>query len=137
MRRILAVSLLSSFCLTAAAATGPSVDVSASTPRAISTGVTCPRLVVSRPITITSDELPKAFSNPARVVLKFDLDETGSPRNIRVAEALTQPVDARVNVGKAKGEERLEKMFERLLPGTVEIVGLFMVGWHFCSVAAG
>jgi TonB family protein len=96
MRRILAVSLLSSFCLTAAAATGPSVDVSASTPRAISTGVTCPRLVVSRPITITSDELPKAFSNPARVVLKFDLDETGSPRNIRVAEALTQPVDARV-----------------------------------------
>jgi TonB family protein len=96
MRRILAASLLSSICLSAAAATGPSVDVPASTPRAISTGVTSPRLVVFRPITITSEELPKAFSNPARVVLKFDLDETGSPRNIRVAEALTQPVDARV-----------------------------------------
>ena len=93
MRRILAVSLLSSLSLGAVAATGPSVEVSAS---AAPAGVTSPRLVFSRPITITSDELPKAFPNPARVVLKFDLDETGSPRNIHVAEALTQPVDARV-----------------------------------------
>jgi len=92
MRRILAVSLLSSLSLTAAAATGPSVEVSATTPA----GVTSPRLVFSRPITISSDELPKAFPNPARVVLKFDLDETGSPRNIRIAEAMTQPVAARV-----------------------------------------
>ncbi len=64
MRRILAASLLSSICLSAAAATGPSVDVPASTPRAISTGVTSPRLVVSVPITITSDELPKASLQP-------------------------------------------------------------------------
>ncbi len=93
MRRILAVSLLSSLCLSAAAATGPSVEVSASTAPA---GVTSPRLVVSRAITISSDELPKVYPNPARVVLKFDLDETGSPRKIRVAEPLTPAVDARV-----------------------------------------
>ena len=93
MRRTLLATLLSSLTLTAAAATGPSVDVSAST---APEGITSPRLVVSRPITISSEELPKTFPNPARVVLKFDLDQTGSPRNIRVAEALTQPVDARV-----------------------------------------
>ena len=92
MRRILAVSLLSSLSLSAAAAAGPSVVVSASAPE----GVTSPRLVVSRAITISSDELPKYFRNPVRVVLKFDLDETGSPRKIRVAEPLTPPVDARV-----------------------------------------
>ncbi len=93
MRRILAVSLLSSLCLSAAAATGPSVEVSASVAPA---GVTSPRLVVSRGITVSSDELPKYFRNPARVVLKFDLDETGSPQKIRVAEALNPSVDARV-----------------------------------------
>lgn len=93
MRRTLAVTLLSSLTLTAAAATGPSVEVSAST---APDGVTSPRLVVSRPITISSDELSNSFSKPARVVLKFELDETGSPRNIHVAQALTQPVDARV-----------------------------------------
>jgi outer membrane biosynthesis protein TonB len=94
MRRTLAITLLSSsLTLTAAAATGPSVDVSAST---APDGVTSPRLVFSKPITISSDELPKAYPNPARVVLKFDLDQTGSPRNLRVSEALTQPVDARV-----------------------------------------
>ncbi len=74
MRRILAVSLLSSLCLSAAAATGPSVEVSASVAPA---GVTSPRLVVSRGITVSSDE-------------------TGSPQKIRVAEALNPSVDARV-----------------------------------------
>ena len=93
MRRILAVSLLSSLSLGAAAARGPSVEVSASV---APSGVTSPRLVFSRPITISADEFPKGLPNPARVVLKFDLDETGSPRNIHVAEPFTQPVDARV-----------------------------------------
>jgi TonB family protein len=98
MRRILVATLLSSLTLTAAAATGkPANDAATSTTdRPISTGVTAPQLVYSTKISIAPSELPEAFSNPARVVLNFNLDKTGSPQNIQVKQPLTQPIDARV-----------------------------------------
>jgi TonB family protein len=98
MRRILVASLLSSLTLTAAAATGkPANDAAASTAeRPVSTGVTAPQLVYSTKISIAPSELPEAFSNPARVVLRFSLDKTGSPQDIQVKQPLTQPIDARV-----------------------------------------
>jgi hypothetical protein len=102
MRRILLTGLLSSLALTAAAATStPANDASASAPesvqvRPVSTGVTSPQLVYSTKIEIPADEISSAFPNPARVVLKMNLDATGSPTNIQVIQALTQDVDARV-----------------------------------------
>lgn len=98
MRRVLALSLLSSFALSAAAATGkPATDATTPTSvRPISTGVTSPRLVYSTKIKIAADELPAAFSNSSRVVLNFKLDQTGSPQNIRIVQPLTQAIDARV-----------------------------------------
>lgn len=102
MRRILVASLLSSLTLTAAAATGkPANDASAPTPapgevRPVSTGVTSPQLVYSTRIEIPAGELSNAFPNPARLVLKFNLDNTGSPQKIQVLEPITQDVDARV-----------------------------------------
>src|SRR5580658_6997151 len=98
MRRILLSSLLSSLALTAAAATSSSENVdSASDPeyvqvRPVSTGVTSPQLVYSTKIEIPADEISSAFPNPARVVLKMNLDATGSPTNIQVIQALTQDV---------------------------------------------
>ena len=101
MRRILVASLLSSIALTAAAATCKPVNDAASTPasvavRPVSTGVTTPQLVHSTRIEIPAEEISNAFPNPARVVLKLNLDETGTPNNIQVLQPITQQVDARV-----------------------------------------
>jgi hypothetical protein len=98
MRRILVATLLSSLSLTASAATGkPTNDAAASTTdRPVSTGVTAPQLVYSTKISIAPSELPEAFSNPARIVLKFSLDKTGSPQGIQVVQPLTQTIDSKV-----------------------------------------
>lgn len=95
MRRILLTTLLSSLTLTAAAATGkPANDASA--PTSVTTGVTNPHLVYAPHISIPADELPMAMVNPTTVVLQIKLDETGSPTQIQVLQAINQQVDARV-----------------------------------------
>ncbi len=98
MRRIIVASLLSSLVLPAAAATSKSAaDATSQTSvRSISTGVTTPQLVYSTRISIQASDMPDAFPNPARVILSFTLDKTGSPQNIQVVHPLTQPIDARV-----------------------------------------
>jgi hypothetical protein len=98
MRRALIVSLLSSFALTAAAATGKPVnDASASAQvRPVSTGVTAPQLVYSTRIDIPANEVPDAFPSPARVVLKVNLDQTGSPKEVHIVQPLTQSIDQRI-----------------------------------------
>src|SRR5579871_1795501 len=102
MRSILVTGLLSSLAFTAAAATvKPANDASATTPaspsaRPVSTGVTNPQLVYSQKIEIPADEVSAAFPNPARVVLRLNLDQTGSPKAIHVVQSLSQNVDARV-----------------------------------------
>ena len=97
MRRVLAVSLLSSFLLTAAAVNDASAQTSQSIQaRPVSTGVTNPQLVYSTSIDIPAEEIPDAFPNPARVVLRISLDRTGSATAIHVVQPLTQPIDQRV-----------------------------------------
>ena len=98
MRRVMLTTLLSSLTLIAAAAPVPHLedDASAPTSRPISTGVTSPRLVYSKHIALPADELPAYLGSPARIALKIDLDETGSPNNIRVVHSINPEVDARV-----------------------------------------
>jgi len=102
MRRILVTGLLSSLAFTAAAATVHSSNdstASASAPasaRPVSTGVTNPQLVYSTRIQIPAEEVSAAFPNPARVVLRLNLDQTGSPKAIHVIQPLSQSIDARV-----------------------------------------
>jgi protein TonB len=96
MRRILAAIMLSSMALSAAAATSkPANDADATSVRPISTGVTAPHLVYSTKINISASELPNTYSN-ARVILKFNLDTTGTPTSIQVVQPLTQAIDARI-----------------------------------------
>ncbi len=96
MRRIIIASLLSSLALSAAAATGKSANDAAPTSvRPISTGVTAPQLVYSSRISIPASDLPDINSS-SRVVLKLNLDKTGSPQGIQVVQPLTQSIDARV-----------------------------------------
>jgi periplasmic protein TonB len=97
MRRILAISLLSSFALTAAAAAPkPANDAAATTTRPVSTGVTNPKLIHSNMIEIPAQAISDAFPNPSRVILKVNLDETGTPQKVQVLQAITQEVDSRV-----------------------------------------
>jgi hypothetical protein len=92
MRRVLITGLLSSFALTAAAATSkPANDAPAPTQiRPVSTGVTNPQLVYSKPIEIPASEISDAYPNPARLVLKLSLDETGTPQNVQVVQPITR-----------------------------------------------
>jgi protein TonB len=91
-------TLLSSLTLIAAAApvTHSTDDASAPTSRPISTGVTSPRLVYTKHITLPADELPAYLSGSPNIALKINLDETGSPTNIRVVHSINPDVDARV-----------------------------------------
>lgn len=95
MRRILAVSLLSSLTLSAAAATA-ATDASAPTSRPVSTGVTSPRLLRSQPISIPANEMASSMAGPATVELKLKLDQTGTPTDIRITHSLNQQTDARI-----------------------------------------
>lgn len=98
MRRVMLATLLSSLTIIAAAAPVTHLDDDASAPasRPISTGVTSPRLVYSKHIYLPADELPAYLGSPAKIALKIDLDETGSPTNIRVLHSINPDVDARV-----------------------------------------
>jgi len=98
MRRILLAALLSSIPFTAAATPVMQLndDASAPTSRPISTGVTEARLVYTTHIGIPASELPTAFGSSAKVVLKIDLDETGTPTSIRVIQPITPELDQRV-----------------------------------------
>ena len=97
MRRILAIFLLSSFALTAAAATSSSeIDASAPTSRPISTGVTSPRLVSTAHISIPADAMSTTAGSSTKVVLQVSLDETGTPSNVQVLHPATPEIDARV-----------------------------------------
>jgi len=96
MRRIIAAIMLSSIALSAAAATSkPANDADSTSVRPVSTGVTAPQLIYSTKISIPTTDLPSG-SNSARLVLKFNLDKTGTPQAIQVIQPLTQAVDTRV-----------------------------------------
>ncbi|HKF48124.1 MAG TPA: energy transducer TonB [Terracidiphilus sp.] len=99
MRRALLTTLLSSIALTAAAAPATQPDDAAPTSRAVSSGVTAPRLVYTPHISVPATELPLTMFTPSYVVLDVNLDETGSPREIRVVHSISQVVDARVIEG--------------------------------------
>ncbi len=97
MRRALLAILVSSITLAAAASPAPQMnDASAAPSRPLSTGVTSPRLVSTAHISIPADAMPTTIGSSARVVLKVNLDETGTPSNVQVLHPATPEIDQRV-----------------------------------------
>lgn len=98
MRRVMLATLLLSITFTAAAApvSHSETDASAPPPRPVSTGVTTPRLVYSKHISLSPGDFSTTAGILPRVVLGIDLDETGSPTNIRVLQSVNPQVDERV-----------------------------------------
>jgi len=95
MHRILVVCLLST--LTAAAATPKPGDASGAAPASlvVSTGVTEAQLLRSAKINIPTDALD-TLSNPAELVLRVNLDVTGTPTAVHVVHSINPEVDSRV-----------------------------------------
>lgn len=98
MRRILIAGILASpLLLTAAAyASSPAEDAAAPAQvRAVSTGVTDPRLIQSGSIQITP-EIAGFLPFNAEVVLQLNLDEKGMAQSVQVIKSLRPDLDARV-----------------------------------------
>ena len=98
MRPILVATLLSSLALSASAATPkPSSDATGAAPASlvVSTGVTEAQLLRSADIYIPTDALD-SHSNPAQLVLRVSLDETGTPTGMHVVHSINPEVDSRV-----------------------------------------
>ena len=98
MRQILVATLLSSLALSASAATPkPTSDASGAAPVSfvVSTGVTEAQLLRSARIFIPTDALD-THSNPAELVLRVSIDETGTPTGMRVVRSINPEVDSRV-----------------------------------------
>jgi outer membrane biosynthesis protein TonB len=95
MHRFLVVSLLSSLALSAAAATPTPVTGAAPGSLAVSTGVTEAHLLRSARIYIPTDALD-SNTNPAELILRVSLDETGTPTDMHVVHSINPEVDSRV-----------------------------------------
>ena len=97
MRRILVASLLSSIALTAAAASPkPANDASTPATPMVTTGVTSAQLRYAAKIDLPPTAALASLPNPAKMVLKLNLDQTGSPTHVEVVHSLTPELDARV-----------------------------------------
>jgi TonB family protein len=97
MRRILVASLLSSIALTAAAASPkPANDASTPATPVVTTGVTSAQLRYAAKIDLPATAALSSLPNPAKMVLKLNLDQTGSPTHVEVVQSLTPELDARV-----------------------------------------
>jgi len=97
MRRILVASLLSSVALTAAAASPkPANDASTPATPVVTTGVTSAQLRYAAKIDLPPTAALASLPNPAKMVLKLNLDQTGSPTHVEVVRSLTPELDARV-----------------------------------------
>lgn len=98
MHRILVASLLSTFALTAAAATPkPASNASGAAPAAVvvSTGVTEAQLLRSTEIEIPNSAI-NTIPNPAELILRVSLDPTGTPTRVAVVRSINPDVDSRV-----------------------------------------
>jgi TonB family protein len=100
MRRVLVASLLSAVTLAASAATPkPVTGTSAATtviPHSVSTGITGPQLVHQATVHISADSALSTYPNPARMLLRLSLDNTGNPTSISVIRSISPRVDAQV-----------------------------------------
>jgi Gram-negative bacterial TonB protein C-terminal len=124
MHRILVASLLSSFALTAAAATPkPASDATGAAPAAVvvSTGVTEAQLLRSTKIDIPTDVV-QSFSNPAELVLHVNLDETGTPTHVAVVHSINPEVDTRVMKAVRQFRWRPAVLDNQTIPVDVNLV---------------
>ncbi|HUB17310.1 MAG TPA: energy transducer TonB [Acidobacteriaceae bacterium] len=125
MYRILVASLLSTFALTAAAATPKPVSeasgAAAPTAVVVSTGVTEAQLLHATAIDIPSDALA-TIDNPAKLILRVNLDQTGTPTHVQVVRSINPEVDGRVMKAVQNFRWRPAVLDNQTIPVAVNLV---------------
>jgi hypothetical protein len=126
MRRILVASLLSAVTVAASAATPqPNDNASLSTPTVahrISTGITEPQIESPTTINIPGDASLSSYPNPAKVVLRLNLDETGKASNIHVVRSLSPTMNARVVEAVRTFRWQPAQLDNRTIPVAVNLI---------------
>jgi hypothetical protein len=125
MRRILVASLLSSFALAAAAATPqPNNDATAATPATdhrVTTGVIAPRVNGPAVVHIPGDSIFDTWSNPAKMLVRLDLDANGNATGAEVLHSISPAVDARVIAAVRQFHWRPASLDNQPIPLTVNL----------------
>jgi TonB family protein len=125
MRRILVASLLSSFALAAAAATPqPNINAAAATSATehrVSTGITAPRLYGSAVVHIPDDVALETFPTPATMVVRLNLDATGTATGVQVLHSIAPAVDANVIAAVRQLRWRPATLDDQPIPLTVNL----------------
>src|ERR1700690_1033137 len=98
MRRILIASLLlSPLVTTAAFASKPATDATASTQiTRVSTGVVAPKLLGAESIVIAQDAYDSVLPKQVQVGVNLNVDENGNAQNVQIARPFNRDLDARV-----------------------------------------
>jgi len=122
MRRVLVACLLSSFALTALAATPQPAESTPTAAPMITTGVTVAELRSTTEIKLPNNADLSSFPNPARMVLKINLDDTGSPAHIAVIQSLTPELDARVIAAVRQFRWRPAVLDNQTIPMEVNLI---------------
>ncbi|HEX4036854.1 MAG TPA: energy transducer TonB [Acidobacteriaceae bacterium] len=126
MRRILVASLLSAVTLAASAATPKPNDnatlSTAAVAHRVSTGISGPQIENSTTINIPGDASLSSYPNPAKVVLRLSLDETGKSSNIEVVQPLSPTMNARVIEAVREFRWRPATLDNQTIPVDVNLV---------------
>jgi periplasmic protein TonB len=81
----------------AASAVAPATDASIpTTARRVSTGVTFPKLISSRSLSLSAADFPTADVTAQHVVVAFRVDENGAPQNVHLLKSVNQSIDEQV-----------------------------------------
>jgi Gram-negative bacterial TonB protein C-terminal len=125
MHRILVASLLSSFALAAAAATPqPNNNAAAATSatnQRVTTGVIAPRLNGSAVVHIHGDAVLDTCPNPAKMLVRLNLDATGNATDVEVLHSISPSVDARLIAAVRQLRWRPASLDNQPIPLTVNL----------------
>lgn len=95
--------------------------------RPISTGVTAPKLIASRPITVSTSDFPDADLSIQPVVVHFTVDAFGVPQNVKLVRSVNPTVDARVIAAVSGFKYEPAKLNEWNVPMGMNLVVKFAV----------
>jgi TonB family protein len=123
MRRILIASLLlSPLATTAALASQPATDATASTQvTRISTGVVAPKLIGASNVAIPLDAYDTVLPKQVEVGVNLNVDENGNAQNVLIARPFNRDLDARVVAAVQKFHFRPASLDHQNIPVSLNL----------------
>ncbi|HTW50203.1 MAG TPA: energy transducer TonB [Acidobacteriaceae bacterium] len=117
--------MLSSFALAAAAATpqpnNNAADATSATTNRVTTGITAPQLSNSAVVHIPDDAILDTCPNPARMMVRLNLDARGNTTGAEVLHSISPAVDAHVIAAVRQFHWRPASLDNQPIPLTVNL----------------